>query len=173
MGEFTLIYPNITVLLTSAHSVVVGEGLFRQALKKAKYGLLPAFIDGMLEMSEKATVIDIFELSYGYKTHRQFSQARRKIKVEATKLSLAPQLYRMKMKAGFGLWLAYGGKWNCEQVMKNYFTPLDFEHALHYALRNSDGYVWIYFGEIQLLKGDVTADYVKAMQRVKENDYPE
>ena len=52
-------------------------------------------------------------------------------------MSAVPELYRQRVRAGFGLWLDYSQK-------PNYFTPEEFQRALGYALEISDEYVWLY-----------------------------
>jgi hypothetical protein len=99
---------------------------------------LPAFYDGFLEaMPAGGALIDGYESAYPFKERREFLEGYRRIRQEAIELSAVPELYRAKVRAGFGLWLDYGGK-------PGHFTPAEFRQAVSAALEVSDGYVWIY-----------------------------
>jgi hypothetical protein len=130
----------------------------RQTLPKTKYILLPAFYDGFLEaMPSGATLVDGYESSYGFKEHRLFLAGYRQIHQEAIKLSAVPELYRQKVKAGFGLWLD-------NRKQPNYFTSDEFQRAVSSALTVSDGYVWIYSqGPRFFPPSGVEESYIKAM----------
>jgi len=110
-------------------------------------GLLPAFLDGMMDGGPKAEFIDGYEMSYHYRTYAQFKEAREVIK-KAASLSFDPMRYSKRIKVSYGLWLRKIGATECvldtTDYTKNTFTPEELKHALHYALRLSDGYVWLY-----------------------------
>jgi hypothetical protein len=106
--------------------------------QEAPYGLLPAFYDGLLEaMPAGSRLIDGYEYAYGFKERRQFLEGYRQVRQQAVTLSAVPELYRQRVKAGFGLWLDYGGK-------QGHFKPVEFQRAVSLALEISDEYVWIY-----------------------------
>jgi hypothetical protein len=103
-----------------------------------RYSLLPAFYDGMLEaMPAQGRLVDGYESAYAFKRRQQFRDGYRQVRDGAVAVSGVPELYRQKVRAGFGLWLDYAQK-------PDYFTPEEFQRALSYALEISDRYVWIY-----------------------------
>ncbi len=122
------IYPDITIIFTYA----TAEGI----RSPQSLGLLPAFIDGMLEGGPDATFIDGYEGAYLYERYQEFVDAYRFIKEEGATLSLIPDIYRERIKVGFGLWTEK-------------FTREELTYALHYALRVSDGYVWLYLSSVR------------------------
>jgi hypothetical protein len=100
-----------------------------------RYTLLPAFYDGMLEaMPAKGRLVDGYESAYAFKQRQKFLDGYRQVREEAVAVSAVPELYRRKVRAGFGVWL------DCSQK-PDYFTPEEFQRALNYALEISDRYV--------------------------------
>ena len=72
-------------------------------------------------------------------------------------MSAVPELYRQRVRAGFGLWLDYSQK-------PNYFTPEEFQRALGYALEISDEYVWLYtHGPRFFPPTDIQPSYIEAI----------
>jgi len=134
------------VLLTFAHSLAAGAP--QLALKDIGYGLLPSFVDGMLEAAGPRTVIvDAYESAYPFREVAQFVAGRRAIMKSGLKVSRAPQAYRNHMKVGFGLYMDQGWGsvgWFPDDPEKNKLSPLEFEYALHRALTYTDRYVWVY-----------------------------
>ncbi len=111
------------------------------------YGLLPSFFDGMLEGAHPATsFVDLCEFAYGYTERRQFLEAYHGIVNRGMAISALPDVYRARVRVGFGLWLDNGGRdrWNTEDFSGNHFTPDRWQQALTQALDVTDGYVWIY-----------------------------
>lgn len=142
------IFPNITILMFFAHSYLAIHPTGRQKpLEQNAYGLLPASVDGMMEVAdEKAKFVDLCEFAHGFKERHQFLEAYHSIINKAAKFSLFSELYCRRIRAGFGLWLDYGGRqrWDVTNLGKNFFSPSDFQRSLQMALELSDEYVWIY-----------------------------
>lgn len=140
------IFPDITILMFWAHSYLVMHPTERRKPPEQNaYGLLPAFVDGMMEAANKRVkFVDLCEFAYGYKRKEQFLEAYHSIVNKAGRFSLMPGLYRQRIRVGFGLWLDNGGKWDVKDFRKNYFSPEEFRQSLRWALEVSDGYVWIY-----------------------------
>jgi hypothetical protein len=142
------VFPDIAILMFWAHSnVALYPGQMAAAPEQRYYGLLSAFVDGLLEASDpQARFVDLCEFAYGYKERVQFLEAYHAIHNRALPLTALPQRYKAQMEAGFGLWLDNGGaeRWSATDFSKNYFRPVEFEQALQTALEVSDGYVWIY-----------------------------
>jgi len=111
------------------------------------YGLLPAFLDGMLEGADPAMrFVDLCEFAYGLSERRQFLSAYHGIVNRGMAISTVPDLYRARVRVGFGLWIDNGGRerWSTEDFSTNHFTPERWEQALTQALDVTDGYVWVY-----------------------------
>ncbi len=127
--------PDLTVFLTFGYTLpwVLSEHGHRP-LSEAPYGLLAPFLDGMLEAARgRTSLVDGFELSYGYRDPPQFSVARRLFEEGVLPIVRDPGRYRRRMRLGFGLWLDYDWRrrgWDGADPMKNYFAPLAFEVAL-------------------------------------------
>jgi hypothetical protein len=132
------------------------------SLQAARYGLLPAFYDGLLEaMPTGAVLIDGYESAYAFKRRNHFLEAYRRIHDEAIKLSAMPEQYREKVRAGFGLWLDY-------QKRPDYFTAEEWRQAVGAALEVSDGYVWIYsHGARFFPPSGVEAAYIQGMAEAR------
>ncbi|MFO1021690.1 MAG: hypothetical protein U0903_13480 [Planctomycetales bacterium] len=119
-----------------------------KTLAETEYGLLPAFLDGVLEgCTDRTKLVDAFESSYRYKTAEQFQKAYDAIHRKARDWSTRPDKYARHVTAGFGLWMDYDSSkngWDVEDVAKNYFPPDQFGAAVKWALTRSDNYVWVY-----------------------------
>ena len=157
MAAMCEVYPDITLMsILGFHDAAKRGGQNRDAdawerdgLPVSYYALLAPFTDGLMEgAAEEATIIDGAESAYAYKVNRQFVERRATIK-NAFDVSVVPELYKNRMGVAFGLMLDYGfhgrgwhtdpGDWH-----RNHFSPADFGNALHFALLNSDRYVWVY-----------------------------
>ena len=65
-------------------------------------------------------------------------------------------------KAGFGLWLDYGGR-------PGHFTPAEFGQAAATALEVSNRYVWIYsHGPRFFPASNVEPSFIEALARARE-----
>ena len=130
-------YPRVVLLSLFGYSLPLSELRRGLSLPEIEYGLLPAFYDGILEaMPPGAYLVDGYEFAYPFKQRKQFHEGYDRIQ-QAVSLSVVPDRYRARVKAGFGLMLDYGGR-------PNYFTPEELRAALNHALEMSDQYVWLY-----------------------------
>lgn len=126
-----------------------------QPLERQKYGLLPAFLDGLLDAAGPDTVIvDGNEASYYYGRASQYGAACDRIHGGLLD-RVAPgnwSKYRAKVQCGQALFvdLVYG-------LLKppgpaGYLTPAQrnewFEHHVYWAVQNTDRYVWVYSGNM-------------------------
>ena len=152
-------YPDITLLvIPGLHHTAkrrIGRGQHKvpdeklEGLASSDYGVLAPFADGLLEAAcPRATLIDGCEDTYPFTLNRRFADARATIE-NARDTSAVPDLYVQKMKIGFGIMLdyeypLYGWHAKPRDFGRNHFTPRDLENALHFAMRNSDRYVWIW-----------------------------
>ena len=160
MAAMRKVYPDITILvLPGLHHVAeerIGCGARYcpheklKGLASSDCGLLAAFGDGLMEgMSPRATLVDGFEDSYAYTRNARFVEGRREIE-KAASVSVMPELYRKRMKIGFGLMIdnraRFRGGFHTQpgEFIYNHFTPREWSNALYFALLNSDEYVWIW-----------------------------
>lgn len=117
-------------------------------LQDMGYGLLPAFVDGMLDAAGPQTlIVDGYEGAYPFRDTAQFDAARQAFATTAAKFSAVPDLYRKHMRLAFGLYMDQGWNsvgWFVDEPEKNRLSPIEFEYALHRALAATDRYVWVY-----------------------------
>ncbi len=142
-------YPGLTVFLTFGYSLPWLESYSgKGSLADVHYGLLPPFMDGMIEAAKSPTrIIDGHETAYGYKTASQFVAARNTTTQGLLPIVRDPSRYAQVVSIGFGLWLDHDWRksgWNIEEPGKNYFSPEAIESSVREALNSADEYVWIY-----------------------------
>lgn len=124
-------------------------------LSKHGYGLLPAFLNGMLDaVSGKTIIIDGNEPAYYYRSPEQYFRAYHLMRQRALSI-ISPEnreKYAIHVQAGFALYMDfYFGlvpfevKWG---RLSHYLTPQErakwFEHNVYWALYTTDEYVWCY-----------------------------
>lgn len=136
------------------------------------YGLLPAFLDGMLAAAGHGTTfIDGYEDSYGYSTAAQFATAYRTSRLDSAALSAYPSRYKAKYSTGFGLWMDYDSDsvdWQTSGFTGNHFTPAQFQAAVQQAAQRSDRYVWVYTQQPKWWTNEnLPAEYVTALAAAK------
>lgn len=152
MAAMVAEHPPIEVLCSYGYPVA-----FRDRAR-AEYGLLPAFLDGMLDAKgERATIIDGYEYSYPFKTARAFTRGR----AESRRAS------GDRLAVAFGIWLDWNSGtrgWHPEDPSKNWFTPDEFRAAVRHALDRTDRYVWIYTERLDWYTGEhVSPAYREAL----------
>ncbi len=134
-------YPDITIIL-------IPGGQYRAVMPDEIAALDMAFTDGILMgLGPRARLFDGQETAYDLCRYERFVQLRSRTRRTGLRYTSVPDLYRKRMQYGFGIWLdhrarAHGGFSRSPYL--NHFTPSEFGNALYYALRASDGYVWIY-----------------------------
>lgn len=112
--------------------------------------LYAAFFDGWLEGSDAGTYfIDGCEGSYRFDHTGIFKDLRRIVTDKALSFTTVPELYRKKVRVGFGIYLdmynyADSHPWHPDRPQDNYMTPERLEKVVRIALNVSDGYVWVY-----------------------------
>ena len=123
-------YPDLVVLLTFGPSLPRRQMLRAgNPLADVEYGLLAPFLDGMVEAAEgRARIVDGFELSYGFKTPREFEEGYRLMTEGVAPIVADPAAYRRVVSPGFGLWLDNDWRkkgWDAVRTepLKNYFHP--------------------------------------------------
>jgi hypothetical protein len=156
-------YPGITLIFAfGPGATCLGRGI----LSERFYGLLGAFVDGVLAgAAGQATVVEGFELSYPYRSCDPFQAAYANLRGPCRDLSLDPARYDRWLEIGFGIWMDYDSASVCRGAQASggpcrWFDPslypperwhlVDperFAQAVASARAVSDGYVWIYTEE--------------------------
>jgi hypothetical protein len=164
-GEF----PGVTIL------TLFGPFLYAQNVNRvgaaktaeASYNLLGPFYDGIIEAADDATtLVDGYEQSYGETDEDEFTGGRRNITVEARAHSKVPERFDKHVKVGFGLWIDNQSLrrtgWFPDEPAKNHFTPAQWQASVHYALKHTDKYVWVYNERARWWDGRPGEAYEKA-----------
>jgi PHD/YefM family antitoxin component YafN of YafNO toxin-antitoxin module len=123
-------------------------------LSQHGYGLLPAFLNGMLDaVNEQVVIVDGNEPAYYYTDAEQYFRAYHLMKQRALTL-IAPEnrrKYVAQVQAGFALYMdqVFGLRQpKPERFLSFYLTPDErarwFEHNVYWALYTTDEYVWCY-----------------------------
>ena len=147
-------YPNIVLLLSLAHSYVNRTPQANQKLSELSYGLLPAFVNGLIEAAgPNVRIIDGQEQAYGYLTDEDYYRGYHDIQQRA--LELVPRelwsKYRDKMEAAVSVYANY--QLSVPRTISRYWVPhymsADqrlrlFEQNIYNALNTTDEYVWLY-----------------------------
>jgi hypothetical protein len=118
-----------------------------------EYPLLASFLEGMCRAADTGTqIIDGYEQSYGYRAPIAFEFGRQSI-LEAREIFADKAAFDRVMRVGFGLWTDYNsGKrgWFGDEPLRNHFQPETWQNAVHFALSQSDRYVWIWREKIHV-----------------------
>lgn len=126
-----------------------------ERLSKHHYGLLPAFLNGMLDaIGEQVVIVDGNEPAYYYREPEQYFRAYHLMRHRALSL-VAPEnrrKYAVHVQAGFALYMdLYFGLVPFEHAwgqIGHFLSPEErarwFEHNAYYALLTTDEYVWCY-----------------------------
>ncbi|MBC7287066.1 MAG: hypothetical protein H5T86_03285 [Armatimonadetes bacterium] len=153
-------------------------------LESHHYGLLPAFLNGMLEAAEDAvTIVDGNESAYYYTNAQQYLSVYQLITQRAL-LLIDPGLwlrYRTQVQVGQALYIdQYFGLRQNVKTYGNYMSPDErarwFEHNIYWALTTTDKYVWCYSERMNWWKNqDVPPgceEAIRSARRKVENGEP-
>lgn len=172
------IFPDITLLFFWTHSYLVLHPTHNGWLvppEKNTYGLLPAFLDGILEAADLRTkFVDLSEFAYSAKERQRFLEIYHSIINKAPLFSAIPEVYRAKVRVGFGISMdihAHGKPqlWSTTDFSKHHFSPEEFKQALQTALELSDEYVWIYTQYPKFFPpSNLPVAYLQAIREAKE-----
>jgi hypothetical protein len=163
-------YPALDLLMLSGYSYFLRAGAPRDAdarervLKDQGWGLLPAFLDGMLEQADPdMRMIDGQEQAYFAQRPEDFAWGYWEAREEArsyVSTELQQDVYLRNVEIGQSLYLDW---------IFGYFrtSPPDVpeglnddqrarfaEHHTYYAMKNADRYVWIYSEKMNWWTGD-------------------
>lgn len=134
-------------VITFGNSHIAKEDWKKEDLGLYHMGLWPAFMDGMMDATKDAEFIDGHE-DYSAEAFEDFRELRRLIKKEGARYSEDPRRYNRRIQAAFPFWLkaTQGIEMDLDagDFSKNRHSPEGLAHALHYAMLNSDGWIWLY-----------------------------
>ncbi|MHC4674881.1 MAG: hypothetical protein ACYTBZ_20545, partial [Planctomycetota bacterium] len=140
---------DFTLLFTFANSLpYISTQWWGHPLSEDSYGLLPAFIDGLLdEAGEQIRVIDGIESAYPNKTPAEFQGSISNYQGGAT-LSADPSRYLSCVGIGFGTWMDYrsdtfGWYTDPNEFNLNHFTPETFNQAMDISTDLAE-FSWVY-----------------------------
>lgn len=130
-------------------------------LAREYYGLLPAFLNGMLDVANPGTrITDGNESSYYYTTAEEYFRAFHNIKQTALSL-VAPEnraKYLAQVQCSQALYVDYLFKYWSRSTPATHMTPEErarwFEHNVYWALKTTDEYVWLYSEKMNWWKGE-------------------
>ena len=112
----------------------------------AHFALLRAFVDGLLsECTGQARITG--QMGLDYRSPVSFAAARRFARQTLRGLSRVPEeQFDKHFRVAFALTLGpqMPFDFSSTNTGRNYYTPAEFEYALHHALRHTDEYVWVY-----------------------------
>ena len=147
-------FPDCTILFFHGYSIIpirakefmkIGRG---KSLQDSDYALYAPWLDGMLEGTSDGTVfVDGYESSYSYVEAEEFEDGRWNTLITPAAITKVPELFRKKTRSGFGLWMDNkfnDYKWYPDIPDMNFFNPGRLQRAIHLALAQSDGYVWLW-----------------------------
>jgi hypothetical protein len=141
-------YPGLTVFLTVAgtHAAIQerGEPI---APDKGNYGLLPAFVDGMISAaSVNAVIVDGMGAAFPVRVPADvdpYLEPHQWVRAASSN----PAKYGRVVSRSFGIWLDFDSQkkpWHADGRGPNYRTPQNFGATVRRALELADDYVWIY-----------------------------
>lgn len=163
--------PDAQVMLTFGYKVLSSN---QSNWQNETYGLLPSFIDGMLDQaSPNNLIIDGFEDAYGYNSSAQYDAAYQTMKVDNALKSANPSAFATNYKASYSFWLDRGPNgqstvWDPNNIANNQYSPAQFQFALQEATKRSEKYVWIYSQIASWWNGNIPQAYVDALKNVRK-----
>jgi hypothetical protein len=143
--------PGLTIMITHGTSELLPLVPPPFSPTNTAGSLLPAFLDGFLSV-EGPEIVDGHESSYFSRAPREFLEGVWQMD-ESAEFSRDPALYRRKMIKGFAVWIDPWRKWDPKNENANYNSPETLENVLHWALRSSDHYVWLYTESVNWFRG--------------------
>ncbi|HUW18041.1 MAG TPA: SUMF1/EgtB/PvdO family nonheme iron enzyme [Sedimentisphaerales bacterium] len=162
---------DFTLLFLFANSLpYLAMQYYGQQLSETTYGLLPAFIDGLLdEAGDQIRLIDGMESAYPNKTLGDFYSSISNYQGGAS-LSADPYRYLANVGIGFGTWMDYNSTnlgWYTDpnQFGLNFFTPQAFHQAMDISADLGE-FSWVYTQVPNWYLATVPQDYFDALASV-------
>ena len=141
MRAVNTVYPDIRILAMNGPSRAGFD-----PDPAAPHALMRAFFDGLLsECTGAARIIDGHQMGWGYRSPVAFASARRVVRSRFRALSRVPGKFDEHFQIAFSVLVGpMGGMPFSDNAARHYYTPEEFEYALHQALKYSDEYVWVF-----------------------------
>lgn len=154
----------------------VQEEYKRLQYERLDFGLLPDFLDGMVEGATGNTeFVDGYELAYGYRTDEEYAKGRADM-LASVKRSSIPDACAKRLRVGFAVYMDQGWPtlgWHVDDPEKNRLSPLEFEFCLNRAMAHSDKYVWSYSEQPNWWTGDkLPKGYADALKQSRAAHNP-
>lgn len=148
-------------------------------LATATYGLIPAFLNGMLdEAAPDTTIIDGNEHSYYYTERQEFIDAHKLIKERLLTFidEKNREKYARQVKLGHAVYIDHlfslGKPEETRLKVSYHLTPQErqkwLEHNTYYGLSTSDEYVWCYSEEMNWWKNNVPDRVEEAIRSARQ-----
>lgn len=148
MEAFTSVEPDFKLILAFTYGFAEDrlKGAPKEFLSEIEYGLLPAFVDGLLEgCGPSGTVIDSGELTYGSMTYDGYMAWQKFDQAASERLCGVPSLLANHYRHACGMWPDFenrGTGWDPVNLENNHFSPGRMRHAFHNAMAATDEFVW-------------------------------
>ena len=181
IAAFQSEHPSLALLMTFSYSLPWRDAQRTgKPLAELSYGMLAPFVDGLVDGTVGARLIDGYEMSYGYRSRREFDMAYARMSAGVLPLVADPARYRAVTTFAFGLWMDYDSRihtWDPRNVGANYFSPESFERSVRWALETTDEYVWIYTQQPRWWtddggRRDLPPAYEEAIRRARRRANP-
>lgn len=149
MRAFEQGYPGLTVFvtLTASWPYIEAHGK-ADVLERAPYGLLVAFIDGMIgAASDSARIVDGMEASFPARDTSKVLWYQDVQSRDVLAWHSDTTKYRRVISRSMAIWLDFDWRtrgWDGARPDRNYNSPARLEIAVRKALQGADEYVWIY-----------------------------
>jgi len=151
--------------------------LAREIMEEDYYGLLNAFMCGILEGADPGTrIIDGNEHSYYNNRAEQYLEARRLIKEEVVSVLIPPDLrgkYRRQVECAHAIYSDNICNTFYQHSLSTYMSPEErtrwMEHNVYWALKTADRYVWFYSERIPYMRHQrIPPGIIAAIERAKK-----
>ncbi len=146
-------------------------------LSSESNGLLPAFLNGMLDVAQaNTTIVDGNEFSYYYAGKQDFFEGRKLIKERLVTFvdEKNRQKYAKQVQVGHALYIDHLfdlGKPQ-ESRVSHYLTPKQrqqwLEHNTYYGLSTSDEYLWCYSEEMNWWQNNIPSGVAEAIRSAQQ-----
>ena len=138
--------PDIVVMVSHGYGDIRAFGGDSDSLRDNPYGLMPAFLDGLLEgCTPQATLVHGGEATYSHMTYAAFKHYIDVQRIRTNRLCGVPDLARRHLRYAAAIWPDFRSDrdgFDLVDHARNHFTPMKLQHAFHNALAASDRYVW-------------------------------
>jgi len=148
MEAFTSVKPDFKLILAFSYGFAEDrlKGAPGSFLSEVEFGLLPAFVDGLLEgCGASGQVIESGEHTYGSMTYTGYNAWRNFDQLSAEKLCGVPGLLSNHYGHASAMWPDFenrGTGWDPVNLENNHFSPERMKHAFHNAMEATDEFVW-------------------------------